>query len=153
MSHSTLALGPGSHDVKHPSASVYTAAMHSASIPRPVIPGMATLAACLVLVGCGQTGYLYLTYQPTALPPVTRRPAPSPSTVVLPQAACVRIPVPGTIVAPVAAPFPTTSLEQVPYAEPQPRSPEPAPSSLTDVLPACMILPESSAATQTGTPP
>lgn len=139
--------------MKRPTASVYTAVMHSTSTPRPVLPGMAALAACFALAGCGQTGYLYLTYPPTTLPPVTRHPAPAPSTVVLPQAACVRIPVPGTIVAPVAAPFPTTSLEQVPYAEPQPRSPEPAPSSLTDVLPACMILPEPSAAIQTGTPP
>ena len=124
-------------------ACVYTAAMHSVFTPRPVLPGMAALAACLALAGCGQTGYLYLTYTPAAVPPVTGRPAPAPTTAVLPQAACVRIPVPGTIVAPVAAPFPATSLEQVPYAEPQPRPPEPAPSSLTDVLPACLILPDT----------
>lgn len=135
--------------------SVYTAAMRSLSAPRSGRPGMAALAACLALAGCGQTGYLYLVYPSTTLPPVTAHPAPSPSTSALPQAACVRIPVPGSIVAPVAAPFPTTSLEQVPYAEPQPTPPEPAPSSLTDVLPACVILPQRSAApaaaTHTGT--
>lgn len=130
--------------MKPPAASVYTAAMRSLFASRPGLQGMAALAACLVLAGCGQTGYLYLVYQPTPVPPVTARPAPAPSTEALPQAACVRIPVPGSIVAPVAAPFPTTSLEQVPYAEPQPL--ELAPSSLTDVLPACMILPGRSAA-------
>ena len=127
--------------MKRSGASVYTAAMHSLSAPRPGLPCMAALAVCLVLAGCGQTGYLYLTFPATPVPPVTARRAPAPSTSALPQAACVRIPVPGTIVAPVAAPFPSTSLEQVPYAEPQPRPPEPAPSSITDVLPACMILP------------
>lgn len=100
----------------------------------------------LMLVGCGQTGYLYLVYPPTTLPPVTRQPAPLPNSASLPQAPCVRIPVPGSIVAPVAAPFPATTLEQVPYAQPVPRSPEPAPSSLTDVLPACVILPNAPAA-------
>jgi len=132
--------------MKRPGASVYTAAMRPLSAPRPGLPGMAALAACLVLAGCGQTGYLYLTFPATPVPPVTARPVPVPSTSTLLQAACVPIPVPGTIVAPVAAPFPTTSLEQVPYAEPQPGPPEPAPSSITDVLPACMFLPGRTAA-------
>ena len=132
--------------MKRPGASVYTAAMRSFSAPRPGLPGMAALAACLLLAGCGQTGYLYLVYTPVPVPPVTSHPLPVLNTTALPQAPCVRIPVPGTIVAPVAAPFPVTSVEQVPYAEPQPGPPEPAPSSLTDVLPACMFLPERSAA-------
>jgi len=132
--------------MKQSGASVYTAAMRSLPAPRPGLQGMAALTACLLLAGCGQTGYLYLVFPATPVAPMTARPAPAPSTSALPEAACVRIPVPGTIVAPVAAPFPATSLEQVPYAEPQPRAPEPAPSSLTAVLPACMILPERSAA-------
>ena len=132
--------------MKRPGASVYTAALRALFAPRPGLPGMAALAACLVLAGCGQTGYLYLVYTPGPVPPVTGPPLPVPDISALPQAACVRIPVPGSIVAPVAAPFPTTSLEQVPYAEPQPGPPEPAPSALTDVLPACMILPGRSAA-------
>lgn len=139
--------------MKRPGASVYTAAMRPLFALRPGLPAMTALAACLALAGCGQTGYLYLVYTPVPVPPVTARPAPTPSTSALPQAACVRIPVPGTIVAPVAAPFPTTSLEQVPYAEPQPGPPEPAPSSLTDVLPACFILPSRTAAPRQVTPP
>ena len=140
--------------MKSVGASVYTSAMLISTAQR-LRRGAALCAACLSLSACGQTGYLYLVNPPTKFPALTRQPPPVPSTTAVPQAACVLIPVPGSIVAPVAAPFPGVSLEQVPYAEPQPGPYEAAPSSLTDILPACLSLPQKTpaptAATHTNT--
>lgn len=106
--------------------------------PRALSP----LALALLLGGCGQAGYLYLVMPPTRFPPITRHPAPVPAAATVALAPCVSVPAPGTDVAPVAAPFGGTSVEQVPYRGPAPIAPTPAPSSLTDVLPACADFPD-----------
>ena len=104
--------------------------------------GVGVFALALLLSGCGQTGYLYLVMQPTTFPPITRHTLPIPSAVTLEMAACVSVPVLGTNVAPVAAPFAATSVEQVPFSSPLPAAPQPAPSSITDILPACAVFPD-----------
>ena len=96
----------------------------------------------LLTAGCGQTGPLYLVAPPSQLPPVTRRPAPLPSTSVPETAACVAVPTPTSNVAPVAAPFPGTTVEGVPYMLDM-RPTLPAPTSLTAILPACVIYPSA----------
>ena len=105
--------------------------------------GLGLAALCLQLAGCGQTGYLYLVWKPTNFPPITRTPVPALSTAVLPEAPCVVVHTPTANVAPVDAPFPATSVADVPYAPETPptATTETAPASLTDILPPCVVYP------------
>ena len=96
----------------------------------------------LLMAGCGQTGPLYLVMQPTQLPPITRHPTPVPSRTTVVAAPCVMVPTPTSNVAPVAAPYPGTAVESVPY-QPGAEPPLPAPASLTNILPACVIYPSA----------
>jgi len=100
------------------------------------------MALGLLIAGCGQTGPLYLVMQPTQLPPITHRPAPVPSRATVVAAPCVMVPTPTSNVTPVAAPFPGTAVEGVPY-QPGAQPPLSAPSSLTNILPACVIYPSA----------
>jgi len=96
----------------------------------------------LLMAGCGQTGPLYLVAPPSQFPPVTQHPAPVPSAVTAAAAPCVMVPTPTSNVAPVAAPYPGTAVESVPY-RPGAEPPLPAPTSLTNILPACVIYPSA----------
>lgn len=117
--------------------------MRPASIYGLRLRGTGILALTLSLAGCGQTGYLYLVMPATNVPPVTARPTPSPSTALPPAAPCVMVPTPTSNVAPVAAPFGGTNAGGVPYAPGSmpPPGPEPAPASITDILPPCVVYP------------
>ena len=93
---------------------------------------------CAVLAGCGQTGYLYLQLPPTRLPPLQAgTPAPAALSIAAPY--CVDLPR-DEVNERNAAPAPGTSLRQVPYGA-NIVPPEPAPSSLTEILPACAAAP------------
>lgn len=105
--------------------------------------GTGLVAFCMLLAACGQTGYLYLVMPPAKLPPVTAEPAPEPSAAGVPVAPCVTVPTPTSNVAPVAAPFAATDVESVPYAPDVLLPPKsgPAPASLGDILPPCVVYP------------
>ncbi len=94
----------------------------------------------MLVAGCGQTGYLYLVMPANTFPPITHHPLPIPSAVTASMAPCVMVPTPTSNVAPVAAPFPGTVVEGVPYTGTV-QPPSAAPASLTAILPACVIYP------------
>jgi hypothetical protein len=107
------------------------------AVRGPSVLGLLLLSA--TLAGCGQTGFLYLQMPPTKYPPLEPG-VPAPSALSIAPAYCVNL-VPGEEdEAPTAAPSPGTSVEQVPYAA-DVIPPEPAPSSLTDILPVCATAP------------
>lgn len=121
----------------------------SAATPALCIIGPALL--CAALSGCGQTGNLYLLMPPTSLPPLQQGGVPAPSAVTIAQALCVTLPPDerGAALGQVpyafdggrnAAPAPGTSVEQIPY-DADVVLLEPAPSSLTEILPVCAVIP------------
>lgn len=101
------------------------------------VPGLLLLSAALT--GCGQTGYLYLVTPPTKYPPLEPR-LPAPSALSIAPPYCVILLQGQGRLERSAAPTPGTSVEQVPYAA-DVVPPEPAPASLTDILPVCALLP------------
>ncbi len=115
--------------------------MRASYKPGHGLCGAGFLAFIMLLSGCGQTGYLYLVMPATKYPPITHHALPVPSAVTLAMAPCVTVYTPETV-APVAAPFAATSVEQVPFKDPLPAASLPAPASVTDILPACAMFPE-----------
>jgi hypothetical protein len=128
--------------VKPWAAILYTGWMRPVHRPGHNLRSTALIALGMLMAGCGQTGTLYLVMPPTQLTPVTHRPAPVPAATTVVEARCVIVPTPTSNVAPVAAPFPGTVVEDVPYKSDVP-SPLPAPASLTTILPACVIYPSA----------
>lgn len=98
------------------------------------------MALVMLMAACGQTGPLYLVMPPNKFPPITHQPMPALSDTRPAAAPCVAVPTPTSNVAPVAAPFPGTVVEGVPYSSAPPSA---APSSLTAILPACVIYPSA----------
>ena len=96
------------------------------------------MALVMLMAGCGQTGPLYLVMPPNKFPPITHHPLPVPAATTVTAAPCVMVPTPTSNVAPVAAPFPGTVVEGVPYSAAPPSA---APASITAILPACVIYP------------
>lgn len=121
-------------------AILYTAPMRPIHRAGHNLRHAAPVALCLLMAACGQTGPLYLVMPANKFPPVTQHPMPTVSGTAPTTAPCVEVPTPTSNVAPVAAPFPGTVVEDVPYKA-SITPPSPAPASLTAILPACVIYP------------